>query len=162
MKIGKLEFDLIKYLKSKTKVIIVMTIFLVISVFTFREFQSITKEINPEELPLIVIYGLILITSLMLMVSANSIFSWFERKEKFSFIGLFSKNLHFCLWFVTTSLILLVSSIYYVYKTLPSFQYGFIFDFLNILLVAYPILFLVRKVWKTAKAKGKDVDVRRI
>jgi len=162
MKIGKLEFDLIKYLKSKVKVIIVTAIFLVIFVFTFREFQNITKVINPEELPQIVLYGLIVVTSLMLMVSANSIFSWFERKEKFSLMGLFAKNLHFCLWFVTTSLILLVSSIYYVYKTFPGFQYGFIFDFLNILLVAYPILFLVRKVWKTVKAKGKDVDVRRI
>jgi H+/Cl- antiporter ClcA len=162
MKIGKLEFDLKKYLKSKVKVIIFMTIFFCIFLVAFNEFQSIAKEINEEDLPFIVIYGLITINSLMLVVSANSIFNWIERKEKLSISSLFVKNVIFCLWFITVSLIILVSSIFYVYKTFPDFQYGFIFDVINILLVAYPILFLVRKVWKAIKSKGKDLDIRRL
>jgi hypothetical protein len=162
MKIGKLEFDLKKYIKSKAKVIIFMAIFFCIFLVAFREFQSITKVINAEDLPFIIVYGLISINSLTLVVSANSIFSWIERKETLSISGLFVKNVLFCLWFITVSLIILVSFIYYVYKTFPDFQYGFVFDIINLLLVAYPILFLVRKVWKAIKSKGKDLDIRRL
>jgi len=162
MKIGKLEFDLKKYLKSKVKVIIFMMIFFCIFVITYREFEPMTKDIKPEDLPFIVGYGVVIITSLMLVVIANSIFDWIEKKGKISITGLFAKNLYFCLWFVTVSLILLVTLVYYVYLSFPDFQYGFIFDIANLLLVAYPILFLVRKVWKAIKSKGKDLDIRRI
>jgi len=131
--------------KELIQIACITAIILILATFSFQHMTKLGEELAHESIPMFIFFALLTVTLIGLGFSTHKWFFWLKN-PKFNREIFFS--IHFFIWFVIVSEILLATATYYTYYNYPDFQYGFIFDIAGVSIIILLLYFLVRTVYE--------------
>lgn len=131
--------------KEFIQIACITAVILILAALSFQYMVKLGKELTYETIPEFIFFALLTVTLISLGFSVHKWFFWL-RSPKFNRKIFFS--MHFFIWFIIVSEILLATIIYFTYYNYPDFQYGFIFDIVSVFLIILVLYFLVKTVYQ--------------